>query len=65
MRAVTIHKFGGVEQIELLDLPVPEIGADEVLTQVKAAGVGNWDRTVRENINGLGVAGLPFPVKLG
>jgi NADPH:quinone reductase-like Zn-dependent oxidoreductase len=65
MKAVGINDFGGDERLELLDLPVPTIKSDEVLIQVKAAGVGNWDRLVRENIAGLGEEGLPFPLKLG
>lgn len=39
MRAATISGFGGPEIIELAVLPVPAVGADEVLIRVEIAGV--------------------------
>ena len=48
MKAVAIHRFGGVETLETQELPVPATGADEVLVQVEAAGVGVWDPFERE-----------------
>ena len=36
MRAMAFAKPGGPEVLELMDLPVPEFGDDEVLVQVKA-----------------------------
>jgi len=48
MRAAALDRFGGVENIHLKTLPVPEPGPDEVLIRVEAAGVGVWDPYERE-----------------
>jgi NADPH:quinone reductase-like Zn-dependent oxidoreductase/uncharacterized protein YndB with AHSA1/START domain len=48
MRAVAIDRFGGLETLTVKTLPVPEVGPDEVLIQVEAAGVGQWDPFERE-----------------
>lgn len=48
MRAVVMDRFGGPEVLEVRDLPVPEVGAGEVLIRVEAAGVGEWDPFERE-----------------
>jgi NADPH:quinone reductase-like Zn-dependent oxidoreductase len=46
MRAAGVHEFGG--QVEVFDLPDPrDPGPDEVVIEVAAAGVGNWDEMVR------------------
>jgi NADPH:quinone reductase-like Zn-dependent oxidoreductase len=46
LRAAGIERFGG--QVALLELPEPRpLDAGEVLIEVKAAGVGNWDEIVR------------------
>ncbi len=46
MRAAGVRQLGG--PVELLDLPGPRgLRADEVLIEVRAAGVGNWDEFVR------------------
>ena len=48
MKAVAIDRFGGVETMRLRELPVPEVGPDEVLIRVEFAGVGKWDPFERE-----------------
>src|SRR5207245_6896050 len=48
MRAAALDRFGGVETIQMKTLPVPELGPDEVLLRVEAAGVGVWDPYERE-----------------
>lgn len=48
MKAAAINRFGGPEQINLQELPVPKIDADEILIRVTSAGVGVWDRMERE-----------------
>ena len=48
MRAVRVHEFGGVDTMRLDEIPRPVPGAGEVLVAVKAAGVGPWDRLMRE-----------------
>jgi NADPH:quinone reductase-like Zn-dependent oxidoreductase len=53
MRAIRIHEFGGIGTIRLDELPRPVPAAGEVLVAVEAAGVGPWDRLVREGRSGL------------
>jgi len=43
MKAVVVNKPGGVDQLRLVDLPVPAPAAGEVLIEVKAAGVNRPD----------------------
>ena len=61
MRALGIRRIGG--PVELLDLPEPRaLAADEVLINVAAAGVANWDDIVR--VGGWDVGTTP-PMALG
>jgi NADPH:quinone reductase-like Zn-dependent oxidoreductase len=39
MHAIAIIAFGRLEQLHLVDLPVPTAGPNEVLIQVKAMGI--------------------------
>ena len=48
MQAAATDRFGGIDEIKLQTLPVPEIGPDEVLIRVASAGVGEWDPFERE-----------------
>src|SRR5215468_837749 len=48
MRAAALDQFGGIENIQLKNLPVPEPGPDEVLLRIESAGVGVWDPYERE-----------------
>jgi len=48
MRAVAMDRFGGPEVLTVQTVPIPEVGPDEVLIQVEAAGVGVWDPYERE-----------------
>jgi NADPH:quinone reductase len=66
MQAVAMERFGGLETLTLRTLPVPEIGPDELLIRIEAAGVGIWDPYEREG----GFAALfgiepKFPYVLG
>ncbi|HEY2200940.1 MAG TPA: alcohol dehydrogenase catalytic domain-containing protein, partial [Solirubrobacteraceae bacterium] len=46
MRAAGITSFGG--SVDLMDIAEPRPPApDEVLLEVRGAGVGNWDQVVR------------------
>src|SRR5262252_2724894 len=60
MRAIRIHGFGGIDTMRLDEIPRPVPGAGEVLVAVKAAGVGPWDRLMRE-----GRISRTLPVTLG
>ena len=62
MRAIRIHGFGGIDTMRLDEIPCPVPEAGEILVAVKAAGVGPWDRLVREGQSGLGQA---LPLTLG
>ena len=48
MKAVAIDRFGGIETLKTRQLPIPDVGANEVLVRVEAAGVGVWDPFERE-----------------
>ena len=48
MRAVALDKFGGPETLQIQNVPVPDIGPNEVLIRTEAAGVGAWDQFERE-----------------
>lgn len=54
MKAITLAGFGGIEQLQLSDLPVPSIKEEEVLVKVKAISINPVDVKTRQ---GGGVAG--------
>ncbi len=43
MRAVTLKGFGGVEMLQLSDIPMPHPGVGEALIRVAYAGVNGPD----------------------
>jgi NADPH:quinone reductase len=49
MRAIQLQQFGGPEVLELVDLPVPKPGPDEVLIKVSRAGLNFADTHTRTN----------------
>ncbi len=49
MRAIQIEEFGGLDVLQLQDVPVPEAGPDEVLIEVSRCGVNYADTHQREN----------------
>jgi D-arabinose 1-dehydrogenase-like Zn-dependent alcohol dehydrogenase len=61
MRAVILRHLGGPEQLELRDVPSPELAPGEVLLRVKAEGVCGRDLIDRRG----GFRGLKLPVILG
>jgi NADPH:quinone reductase-like Zn-dependent oxidoreductase len=66
MRAAALDRFGGVENIHLEQLPVPEPGPDEVLLRIESAGVGVWDPYEREGEFAKMFGSQPtFPYVLG
>jgi NADPH:quinone reductase-like Zn-dependent oxidoreductase len=62
MLAVAIERYGGPEELALMELSSPEPRDGDVLVRVDAAGVGLWDAKVRR-----GEAGRDheFPLILG
>ena len=53
MPAVVIHEHGGPEKLTFKEVPVPEIGPDEILLQVKALALNHLDLWVRQGWPGL------------
>lgn len=48
MQAVRFHDYGGLEQLQLEEVPIPQPQAREVLVQVHAAGVQPADWKIRQ-----------------
>jgi len=48
MKAVSIDKFGGVDELKFTDVPIPDIGIGQVLVRVSYAGVNPVDWKIRE-----------------
>jgi NADPH:quinone reductase-like Zn-dependent oxidoreductase len=64
MKAIRIHDYGDVDQLRYEDAPVPEVGPDEVLIRVHAAGVNPADWKSRQGLMRQ-VRPLNFPAILG
>jgi NADPH:quinone reductase-like Zn-dependent oxidoreductase len=71
MRAMAFAQHGGVDVLQLMDLPRPTPEDDEVVVQVKACGLNHLDLWVRSglptpipmpHIGGCEVAGVVFEV---
>ena len=48
MKAVVLHEFGTEDQLVAEQIPIPEVGDEEVMVKVEYAGVGRWDIFERE-----------------
>ncbi len=48
MKAIYQNSFGNEEKLVLGNLPMPIIGADDILIKIKYAGIGQWDPFERE-----------------
>jgi NADPH:quinone reductase-like Zn-dependent oxidoreductase len=62
MKAVRISKHGGIEVLEIAELPRPTAGPGQVVVQIKAAAMNHLDTWVRRGLPGLT---LPLPMILG
>ena len=63
MRAAAIDRFGCPSVLKIHELPVPSVGAREVLIALDTSGVGSWDAEIRA---GWWPEGKPrFPLVLG
>jgi NADPH:quinone reductase-like Zn-dependent oxidoreductase len=60
MKAARVLRFGPPNMITIDDLPRPDPAPGQLLVQVKAAGVGNWDALARG-----GKIPQPLPLILG
>ena len=48
MKAIAISEFGGRDKLQLMELPLPEVGRNEILVRVGAAGANPVDWEIRE-----------------
>ena len=62
MKAVRFHEHGGPEVLIHEDAPVPEIGPNEVLVQVKCCALNHLDIWTRMGVRGWKI---PLPHILG
>ena len=64
MKSILIHQYGGTEVLKLEEIPIPSFKKNEILLQVKAAGVNPVDLKIRK---GFLKDRLPnvFPITLG
>jgi NADPH:quinone reductase-like Zn-dependent oxidoreductase len=62
MKAVTIHEFGGPEELVYEEMPVPEFGPGEMLIKVHATGINPIDWKIRA---GHAKRNIQFPFILG
>jgi 2-desacetyl-2-hydroxyethyl bacteriochlorophyllide A dehydrogenase len=53
MKCVRIHEHGGPEKLIYEDVPVPKIGAGDVLVSVKATSVNHIDLWARQGLPGV------------
>ncbi|MFQ5659171.1 MAG: NADP-dependent oxidoreductase [Gammaproteobacteria bacterium] len=61
MKAVVIDRYGGPDVVQIRDIPVPEIGPDQVLVRVATAGVNPVDWKIREGyLSGVFPSELPI-----
>jgi NADPH:quinone reductase-like Zn-dependent oxidoreductase len=66
MRAVAIERFGGIDTLKQITLPIPAPAPHQLLVRVAAAGVGPWDKFEREGYFAGMYGGEPsFPYVLG
>ena len=55
MKAITLKQFGGVENMIITELPIPEIMEDEVLIKIKSISINPVDVKTR---SGKGVSAI-------
>ena len=59
MKAIVYERHGGVEELELRDVPDPVAGEGEALLRVRASGLNGFDPMMLQGSTGLKV---PFPM---
>ncbi len=64
MKAAVLIGFGGVDQLEVRDVPEPQVGAGEVKVRVVATSINPVDLKLREGMPRL-TANLKLPTILG
>ena len=56
MKAVGFREHGGLDKLQVLDVPKPEVGDRDVLIRVRACALNHLDLWVREGLPGLKLA---------
>ncbi|MBB4008228.1 NADP-dependent oxidoreductase [Allorhizobium taibaishanense] len=64
MKAALLKNYGGIEQFEIGDLPMPEPEAGEVLIKIEASAVNPFDLILRQGFMAQYIP-LPLPAVLG
>lgn len=59
MKAMVFERHGGVDELNIRDLPVPEIADNEVLVRVRAVALNGFDPMMLQGATGLKT---PFPM---
>ncbi|MEW2548842.1 NADP-dependent oxidoreductase [Streptomyces sp. NPDC047002] len=65
MKAVALHRFGGPEVLEQVELPAPHAGPGEIRVRVRAAAVNAPDTAVRTGLFAAPGEEPPFPLVPG
>jgi NADPH:quinone reductase-like Zn-dependent oxidoreductase len=64
MKAAQIKEYGGIENIEVVDIDKPQVGDDQVLVEVYASSLNPIDTAMREG-HTRQMADIPLPATLG
>lgn len=65
MKAIILKATGDVDQLEYIELPIPEISSDEVLIKVKAISINSVDTKTRKGEGMYGLMKKDDPLVLG
>lgn len=64
MKAVVIDRYGGIEELVMREVPVPEVKEDQVLIEMRATSVNPYDWKIR-NGSLRDMVPFRFPIILG
>jgi len=64
MKAIVIERYGGIEELIMKDVPLPEIKADQVLIEMHATSVNPYDWKIRSG-SLKDMVPFRFPIILG
>ncbi|NLS19331.1 NADP-dependent oxidoreductase [Rhizobium sp. P40RR-XXII] len=64
MKAVLLKSYGGIDQFEVGDIPMPKPGAGEVVIKIAASAVNPFDLILRQGFMARYIP-LPLPAVLG
>jgi len=65
MKAIILKEFGGIENFEAVNIPVPTINAGEVLIKLKSISINPVDFKTRQGKGAAGRTKMELPVILG